>query len=366
MNIILVIIDTLRYDFVGANGNQGIDTPSLDHLAAESTAFNRAFAASFPTIPFRTDVMTGRTGDPFHVWKPLRHSDWTLVEALKHEGYATQLIHDTPHLVNGGHNFDWPFHAWSFIRGAEVDRAWIDDDVTWLPNWKTDPLFDCLRGDASAQFRTHARTNRNRERDEDWNCAKLFNAAARFLEDNRRREKFFLWLDCFDPHEPWDAPLEFTARYDPRPDADGTFDPRLFQHRQIERSEEAVAVTSSPSSPPSGNSNGSPIRPTACSATPAPSMTSLPTTPMSSLACTPPVLPKWGDGMLTRSLSSGSSQELWVNLRRTSLFLMAVPYQRVILSTGIGTLRPDRASYHVLNRTSRKQSCREKALRLRR
>ena len=93
VNIILVIIDTLRYDFVSANGNDAIDTPNLDHLASESVAFDRAFAASYPTIPFRTDVITGRTGSPFHIWKPLPHSDWTFVESLKEAGYATQLIH---------------------------------------------------------------------------------------------------------------------------------------------------------------------------------------------------------------------------------------------------------------------------------
>ena len=248
MNIILVIIDTLRYDFVGANGNDAIDTPpNLDRLAAESIAFDQAFAASFPTIPFRTDVITGRTGSPFHIWKPLPHSDWTFVESLKEAGYATQLIHDTPHLVNGGHNFDWPFHAWSFIRGAEVDRAWIDDEVTWLPNWKRDPLFDCLNGETTAPFATYARTNRGRQKDEDWNCAKLFEEGARFLSDNRRRSNFFLWIDCFDPHEPWDAPAQFVRQYDPRPNAEGTIDPRHFfgDRNSPDLSEEARNVIAS-------------------------------------------------------------------------------------------------------------------------
>lgn len=229
MNLVLVIIDTLRYDFVGANGGpHRIETPNLDHLASESLVFDRAFAASFPTIPFRTDVMTGRYGNPFHTWKPLPHADWTFLDGLKAKGYATQLIHDTPHLVNGGHNFDYPFHAWTFVRGAEVDRAWVDDGVTWLPNWKRDPLFDCLDDPAGPHFSTYSRTNRGRREDGDWNCAKLFETAARFLSDNRNRDDFFLWVDCFDPHEPWDAPPQFVRRYDPRPDADGTIDPRLF------------------------------------------------------------------------------------------------------------------------------------------
>ena len=39
--------------------------------------------------------------------------------------------------------------------------------------------------------------------------------AAKWLERNYRREKFFLWVDTFDPHEPWDAPKWYVEKYDP-------------------------------------------------------------------------------------------------------------------------------------------------------
>jgi len=234
MNIVLIIIDTLRYDHVGFHGNDWIKTPNMDRLAAESWVFDRAFDASFPTIPHRTDVMTGAHGAPFHPWMPLRYDLPTLPSYLAQEGYATQLVHDTPHLVNGGHNFDWPFSAWTQIRGAEVDRPWVDDKgAEFLPNWKTDPLFD-VEGDPRieethwAGFTAYMRANRGREADEDWNCAKLFLTASKFLRDNASRDNFFLWVDCFDPHEPWDAPPELMKLYDDTPGYDGTIDPRSF------------------------------------------------------------------------------------------------------------------------------------------
>ena len=250
MNIILVVIDTLRYDAVGANGGW-IRTPHLDALAGRSWVFDRAFAASYPTIPHRTDVMTGRYGGPFHAWAPLRFDAATLPRALADGGYATQLIHDTPHLVNGGHNFDWPFHAWTFVHGAEVDRPWIDDRaLTYLPNWAPDPLFDYVSdGDWPAPtdhtMVTYMRANRNRRRDEDWNAARLFAEAARFCRDNARRDNFFLWVDGFDPHEPWDAPPEFVRLYDDTDGYDGRIDPRaLFAPgRSPSRSPDPVAVT---------------------------------------------------------------------------------------------------------------------------
>lgn len=245
MNIVLLVIDTLRYDHVGANRSDDlVSTPNLDRIAAESIRFDQAYAASFPTIPFRTDVLTGKTGSPFHIWKPLPHSAWTVVDALKDAGYATQLIHDTPHLVNGGHNFDWPFSAWTFIRGGEVDRSWVGD-IVWPDNWELDPFFDFLGKDAAEipHVYTYARTNRRRESLADWNAARLFDTAAQCLRDNANRSDLFLWVDCFDPHEPWDAPPEFVKRFDPRPDADGCFDPRLFIHRHgFDYPEESIPV----------------------------------------------------------------------------------------------------------------------------
>ncbi|MGD2175776.1 MAG: sulfatase [Candidatus Brocadiaceae bacterium] len=230
MNLIIAIIDTLSYDHVGANGNGWIETPNLDRLASESWCFDRCFASSFPTIPHRLDTVTGRYGGPFHAWMPLPY-DWpTLPRALAEEGYATQLIHDTPHLVNGGHHFDWPFHGWTFVRGAEVDRPWVSAAVEWPPNWARDPLFDFADLDVNRipMLRSYVAANRHREGEEDWNAARLFRTAREFLRENAPRDNFLLWVDCFDPHEPWDAPPDYVRKYDDAPGYDGRIDPRAF------------------------------------------------------------------------------------------------------------------------------------------
>jgi arylsulfatase A-like enzyme len=230
MNIIVIVIDTLRYDYVGAHGNAWIRTPHMDRLAARSWVYDRSFAASYPTIPHRTDALTGRYGAPFHRWMPLRFDVMTFPEVLAQEGYCTQLIHDTPHLVNGGHNFDWPFHAWTFIRGAEVDRPWIDASSEWPENWARDPLFEFADDRALSHqiIQTYARANRRRTRQEDWNAANLFLTSCEWLRDNAARDRFLLWIDCFDPHEPWDAPPEFMRLYDRTPGYGGHLDPRSF------------------------------------------------------------------------------------------------------------------------------------------
>jgi arylsulfatase A-like enzyme len=246
MNIILVIIDTLRYDHIAANRGAPVHTPNLDRLVARSWNYHRTFAASFPTIPHRNDVIRGRYGAPFHPWQPLDCDVPTIPQVLRARGYCSMLLHDTPHLVNGGHRFDYPFDAWTPVRGAEVDRAWIGDSWDYLENWAPDPLFDGYPLQGKELLRTHhavtcyVHTNRGRVREEDWNVARLFSTAARFLHDNKRRENFFLWVDCFDPHEPWDSPPEFVRMYDRTPGYDGRIDPRAFHYRNAPDLSEAA------------------------------------------------------------------------------------------------------------------------------
>ena len=230
MNFVIIVIDTLRYDHIAAHGSPWLQTPNLDRLVGQSWDFSNSYCASFPTIPHRTDAMTGRSGSPLFPWKPLRWDLPTLPETLGNAGWATQLIHDTPHLVNGGHNFDWPFQAWTQIRGAEVDRPWIDSKDWWPENWARAPLFDFVEREPQSLnlVPTYVRANRLRGGHESWYCARPFQTAAAWVRDNATRDRFLLWVDCFDPHEPWDVPPEYARLYDAAIGWDGRIDPRAF------------------------------------------------------------------------------------------------------------------------------------------
>src|SRR5215210_4013200 len=58
-NVILVIIDSLRRDHVGAYGNPWVHTPTLDAIAAESLLFTHAQPEAMPTLPARRAIYTG-------------------------------------------------------------------------------------------------------------------------------------------------------------------------------------------------------------------------------------------------------------------------------------------------------------------
>ncbi|MFC1736077.1 sulfatase [Candidatus Hydrogenedentota bacterium] len=210
-NFIVVMLDTLRADHVGAYGKEMAHTPNLDRFASTAMRFDKAYAASFPTIPNRTDLFTGRYGEPFHAWRPLSYMDVTLPEVMRKAGYATQLIHDTPHLINYGFGFDRPFNCWWMIRGAEVDRCWTDHHKYPLP-CKRDRLGKMAETYAIQYFRNIRNTP---ESEDNRFCAKVMTASSRWLQDNYKNDNFFLWIDCFDPHEPWDPPKKYVDMYDP-------------------------------------------------------------------------------------------------------------------------------------------------------
>jgi len=229
------MFDTLRPDYLGCFGNDWVKTPNFDRIAAQSLVFDKAYCASWPTIPNRTDLFTGRYGEPLHEWLPLSWEALTLPEVLRDNGHVCQLICDTPHLLNYGYGFDRPFHAWQMIRGKEVDRYKTDYGELEL---ECDP--DKHRQDLLETF--HAQYLRNIRgrgtREEEWFSPQVMTAAEKWIENNYRHENFFLWVDCFDPHEPWDPPQHYIDLYDP--DFDGAvptnfFPPSAINDRELKQ-----------------------------------------------------------------------------------------------------------------------------------
>jgi hypothetical protein len=122
MNVILVILDSLRRDHVGAYGNDLMSTLNLDALAREGFRFSRAHPEAMPTIPARRAIHTGfrtwPTRAPAYGWKPIPEEQPTLAEILKGQGYRTLLITDTYHeFIPPSMTFDRGFEVFRTIRG---------------------------------------------------------------------------------------------------------------------------------------------------------------------------------------------------------------------------------------------------------
>lgn len=225
MNVVVVNLDSLRRDHVGVYGNDWIQTPNLDALAKESLRFARPYPESIPTINARRAIYTGIRTWPFRGWVPQKGetffpAGWqrmpedqtSLTETLSENGYDTALITDTYHQFKPSMNFQRGYGVFDYIRGQERDRY---KSMKMTPEEEVDrytvPGNSGSMRDKVRQYRANVA---HRKGEEDWFGPQVFTRSMDYLEVAKEvGGPFFLFVDSFDPHEPWDPPVEYANLY---------------------------------------------------------------------------------------------------------------------------------------------------------
>jgi len=210
MNVIVIMLDSLRQDHLGCYGNPWIETPNIDRLAQESVIFENAYPEGLPTIPVRTALFTGQYTLPYRPWQPMVKEDLAVAEILDEHGHISALITDTYHLFKPDMNFHRGFHVFRWIRGQEADA------YRSAPHGKNldDYIKPAMKGTrVERMLEQYLKNTSQREGEEDYFAAQVMRESMEWLEGNHGHEKFFLWVDSFDPHEPWDPPPPFDTRY---------------------------------------------------------------------------------------------------------------------------------------------------------
>ena len=212
MKVIYIMADTFRRDHLGAYGNDWIRTPGLDKFASQSAVFDNAYIGSFPTVPNRRDTLLGRgdIGLPFNRWKTMERKEVTLPERLAEKDIPSMWIGDTQNNVTRGINIHKGYTAWYLNRGQEADPYWLDANVPL--EWPVPHKF--IRY-AEKTWHQVLINRAHRQVETDWFAPGTYSTAIKWLERNYKREDFFLWIDTFDPHEPWDPPQHYIDMYDP-------------------------------------------------------------------------------------------------------------------------------------------------------
>lgn len=225
-NIVVIISDTLRTAELGCYGNQDIHTPSIDALARRSTRFTRAYPESLPTIPVRRALHTGRRAYPFRNYRPVKwdivylpgwqamdNDEDTLAENLAAAGYHTGFVTDTLPYFAPGFNFTRGFWQWEYIRGQQQDRWKSPFTVPRerLAQYGNHP--DEMTRQIYSIVPMHLANTADVRSEEQTSTAHTFQWAMQFLEDNQKGQPFYLMIDCFDPHEPWEAPEQYYRMY---------------------------------------------------------------------------------------------------------------------------------------------------------
>jgi arylsulfatase A-like enzyme/cytochrome c-type biogenesis protein CcmH/NrfG len=180
-NVLLVTIDTCRADHLGCYGYRAAVTPTLDGLAARGVRFATAVAHVPLTGPSHSSILTSRTplghgvrdNGSFALPSTVR----SVAEDFRQAGYRTAAF------VSG----------YPLKRRFGLDHGFdVYDDQ--LPRGK--------------DARRTAYVERTADRTTD--------VALRWLESSSPggtpAAPFFLWVHYFDPHAPYEAPAEYTAR----------------------------------------------------------------------------------------------------------------------------------------------------------
>jgi arylsulfatase A-like enzyme len=223
--VLLLIVDSLRPDHVGAYGSPQVQTPNVDSLANRGLRFNRAFPEAMVTIPARRSIFTCKRIFPFRNfvpnpelgnspgWLPIDDTKHTFTTALGNEGYWVAQVSDNPHLgfTKAFEPFRESFDKWVSIVGQSGFYK-PPETVPWqvVRHW----LPPQLRDDRYLPGMRKYLANTGAGVDEEQTCAaRVYKAGADLLEEARLRQPFALTVDCFDPHEPWSPPRKYIDMY---------------------------------------------------------------------------------------------------------------------------------------------------------
>lgn len=216
MNVILIISDTVRHDYCGCYGNTWVQTPNIDALARESAVMTNFFTGSFPTGPMRKDVQSGRFTFTYTNWgEPRSKEEILLAEVIKAKGYKTAFIGDTSNSPQFRQGYDH-----EQVISAKASR------LSEVPNEVKLPADARKLRIPMERIRRIVRNAKGWDGEADRRSARTMLAAHRWLEDHYDdKEPFLLYVDTFDPHEPWDEPRYYIDLYDPNYTGDELIEP---------------------------------------------------------------------------------------------------------------------------------------------
>jgi arylsulfatase A-like enzyme len=169
-NVLLLTIDTLRADHLGAYGYQRPTSPRLDRIAAEGALFENAWAHAPSTRYSMPAILTGRYpldvsySDIPNQWPGLSTDNTTIAEVLQGRGLATGAV----------------LNYWYFEKRRRMDQGFDSYDN------QNQRLHKSIPGEGPARTRGSS----SREQTD----------KAVAMLDKFGGRRFFLWVHYYDPH----------------------------------------------------------------------------------------------------------------------------------------------------------------------
>jgi arylsulfatase A-like enzyme/Flp pilus assembly protein TadD len=178
-NLLLITVDTLRADRLGAYGWEPARTPVMDRLAAEGIRFENAFTSVPVTLAAHATLLTGRLppehGVRSNSFYRLSEEETTLAEILRAEGYRTAAVVGAA-VLDGKFGLAQGFDFYDDAAPTETGRTLIAERP----------------------------------------AAAVVDVALAWLA-GREPGPFFLWVHLFDPHDPYHPPEPFRSAFPASP-----------------------------------------------------------------------------------------------------------------------------------------------------
>ncbi|MFF0345776.1 sulfatase [Kribbella sp. NPDC004875] len=210
-NILLICTDQQRYDTLGAYGNDHVQTPNLDRLAADGVLFENCYVQNPVCSPSRASLMTSRYPHAHGLWAngvQLPDHEQFFTRTLADEGYDCGLVGKLhlsackggrlePRHDDGFRVFRWAHDPYPGSSENQYHR-WLKTAYPELYAQAVEP-----GGPGFDNLPTEAHYSR-------W----IGNETIDYLRDSRDKDKPFCFVaNFFDPHHGFGAPKEYLERY---------------------------------------------------------------------------------------------------------------------------------------------------------
>lgn len=192
-NVMVILCDQLRKDFLPIYGGDAIDTPNIDELSQNGVTFNNCITQSTVCAPARATMMTGRYVTDHGVWTNdvgFRDGMKYLAEEMNDLGYETGAfgkLHHTPGLDSKG---------FKHIALMEENRLKEKDHYLQFLKKKHPEVTGEFNVEDSRQFKFD---------EEDYYECFIADEAIKFI-DQHKDQPTFSWVSFQGPHTPYDPP----------------------------------------------------------------------------------------------------------------------------------------------------------------
>lgn len=225
-NILFIMDDQHRFDYLGAAGASFVNTPNLDRLAANGTRFTQCSTNAPVCAPARIGLATGL--QPFRVgsldnWSFLPQSATTYYQRLRDHGYRVgcvgKLDLGKPDRYNGRHGDRPSTYSWGFTHPEECEGKMHAKTPTPLGPYTHHLQERGLLKTFFEDYTQRAKAGWVKGYDdsvlssEDFEDGYIGRRSAEWIETIPDDFPWHLFVSFVGPHDPFDPPTEYADRY---------------------------------------------------------------------------------------------------------------------------------------------------------